>query len=68
MLTERYASGFSNSLMHKDVDLYLHAVEEQGGPSSIGAVTARVWHDFADAQPGVDFTRIYPFVEGSEAG
>ncbi|PXY33331.1 NADPH nitroreductase [Prauserella coralliicola] len=65
VLTGRYASGFSNSLMTKDVQLYLNAVGEQGGPSSIGAVTAGVWERFADAEPGADFTRIYPFVEGS---
>ena len=65
MLTGRYASGFTNSLMAKDVQLYLRAVEERGRPSSIGAVTASVWGRFAAAEPGADFTRIFPFVEGS---
>ena len=32
VLTGRYAAGFSNSLMSKDVRLYLQAVEELGGP------------------------------------
>lgn len=68
VLTGRYASGFSNSLMTKDVQLYLHAVEEQGGPARLGAVTASVWQHFATAEPGADFTRIYPFVEGSGGG
>ena len=27
-------------------------------------VTADVWRRFAEAEPDVDFTRIYPFVEG----
>jgi 3-hydroxyisobutyrate dehydrogenase-like beta-hydroxyacid dehydrogenase len=61
----RYASGFTNSLMSKDVLLYLRAVESRGGPSSIGAVAAAVWERFADAEPGADFTRIFPFVEGA---
>ncbi len=65
VLTGRYASGFTNSLMTKDVQLYLSAVAERGGPSAIGTVTASVWAQFAAAEPGVDFTRIYPFVEGS---
>lgn len=65
VLTGRYASGFSNSLMHKDLQLYLGAVAEQGGPTTIGTVTAAVWERFAAAEPGADFTRIYPFVEGS---
>ena len=63
--TERYASGFANSLMSKDVDLYLDAAEEQGGPSALGQVTAAVWARFVVAEPGADFTRIFPFVEES---
>jgi 3-hydroxyisobutyrate dehydrogenase-like beta-hydroxyacid dehydrogenase len=64
VLTGRYASGFTNSLMTKDMQLYLQAVEEQSAPSRIGAVTASVWDRFSDAEPGADFTRIFPFVEG----
>jgi 3-hydroxyisobutyrate dehydrogenase len=65
VLTERYASGFSNALMAKDVDLYLDAVEDGDGPAAIGQVTASVWDEFSQREPGADFTRIYPFVEGS---
>jgi 3-hydroxyisobutyrate dehydrogenase len=65
VLGGRYASGFSNSLMTKDVELYLRAAADHGGPTSIGRTVASVWRDFATAQPGADFTRIYPFVEGS---
>ncbi len=61
----RYASGFANSLMTKDIALYLSAVEAQGGPSAVGRVTASVWEQFAAAQPGADFTRIFPFVQES---
>ncbi|MGD0747261.1 MAG: NAD(P)-dependent oxidoreductase [Acidimicrobiales bacterium] len=64
VLTGRYAAGFSNSLMVKDLHLYLGAVEERRGPRAIGAVTASVWEDFDRAEPGADFTRIFPFVEG----
>ena len=63
VLTERYASGFANLLMSKDVQLYLQAVEEHGGPSALGQVTASVWERFAVTEPGADFTRIFPFVE-----
>jgi 3-hydroxyisobutyrate dehydrogenase len=62
VLTGRYASGFANTLMAKDLRLYAEAVAEQGGPSSVGAVTIEVWERFAAAEPGVDFTRIFPFV------
>jgi 3-hydroxyisobutyrate dehydrogenase-like beta-hydroxyacid dehydrogenase len=62
VLTGRFASGFANSLMAKDLRLYTGAVEEQGAPSLLGPVTAAVWERFAADEPGVDFTRIYPFV------
>jgi 3-hydroxyisobutyrate dehydrogenase len=64
VLTGRYAAGFANSLMAKDMQLYVDAVEAQGAPSVLGGVTAAVWERFATEEPGVDFTRIYPFVSG----
>jgi 3-hydroxyisobutyrate dehydrogenase len=65
VLNGRFASGFANSLMSKDLRLYLGAVETQGAPSVLGPVTAAVWERFTEAEPGADFTRIYPFVEGT---
>ncbi|MBA2947830.1 NAD(P)-dependent oxidoreductase [Streptomyces himalayensis] len=65
VLTGRYASGFANSLMSKDVGLYLQAVGEEGGPAEIGALVAALWERFAEAEPGADFTRIHPFVQGT---
>jgi 3-hydroxyisobutyrate dehydrogenase len=64
VLTGRYAAGFANSLMAKDLKLYLSAVEEQGAASIVGSVTESVWDRFASEEPGADFTRIYPFVAG----
>jgi 3-hydroxyisobutyrate dehydrogenase-like beta-hydroxyacid dehydrogenase len=66
VLTGSYAAGFANSLMAKDLRLYVGAVEAHGGPSVLGHVTADVWERFAAAEPGVDFTRIFPFVEGAD--
>jgi 3-hydroxyisobutyrate dehydrogenase-like beta-hydroxyacid dehydrogenase len=62
VVTERYASGFANSLMAKDLRLYLEAVEGNASPAVLGHVTASVWEQFEADEPGVDFTRIYPFV------
>lgn len=62
VLTGRYASGFSNTLMAKDLRLYLGAVRDGRGPAELGAVIGSVWDRFATAEPGADFTRIYPFV------
>ncbi|MFI6377153.1 NAD(P)-dependent oxidoreductase [Streptomyces sp. NPDC050546] len=64
VLTGRYASGFSNTLMAKDVRLYLAEVERLSGSRAVGAVTDSVWEAFTAAEPGADFTRIYPFVAG----
>jgi 3-hydroxyisobutyrate dehydrogenase len=64
VLTGRYGAGFANSLMAKDLQLYLGAVEAQGAPSVLGRVTESVWDRFAREEPGADFTRIYPFVAG----
>ena len=66
VLTGRYAAGFTNSLMAKDVRLYLHAVEDEGLAAALGMVTTAVWERFAAAEPGADFTRIYPFVAHPE--
>ena len=64
VLTGRFSSGFANSLMAKDLRLYLAAVDAQGVPSVLGRTTASVWERFAQVDPGADFTRIYQFVEG----
>lgn len=62
VLTERYAAGFANSLMAKDVRLYLRTLADLDGPGAVGAVVGSLWERFAAEEPGADFTRIYPFV------
>ncbi|GGK59381.1 oxidoreductase [Streptomyces flaveus] len=63
VLTGHYDSGFANSLMAKDVDLYLRTAAELDVPDEVGALVGALWRRFADAEPGADFTRVYPFVE-----
>lgn len=67
VLTGRFASGFSNALMDKDLQLYAEAVGDRSLPSTMGDATSQFWHRFAAAEPGVDFTRIYPFVKESRS-
>jgi 3-hydroxyisobutyrate dehydrogenase-like beta-hydroxyacid dehydrogenase len=67
VLPGKFAAGFTNTLMAKDLSLYLQAVAEQHTAASIGAVAGSVWQRFAAALPDADFTRIYPFVEAEEA-
>lgn len=62
ILNESYDAGFLNNLLYKDVRLYLENVQAAGTPERIGAVNADIWRRFAEAEPGADFTRIYPFV------
>ncbi|MET0903324.1 MAG: NAD(P)-dependent oxidoreductase [Acidimicrobiales bacterium] len=66
VLTGRFASGFTNTLMAKDLQLYLAECHAHEQPDQLGTVTAEVWQRFAAAMPGADFTRIQPFV--AEAG
>jgi 3-hydroxyisobutyrate dehydrogenase-like beta-hydroxyacid dehydrogenase len=63
MLTGRYAAGFSNSLMAKDVRLYRAAVADLGGPAEIASLIGSLWDQFTDAEPGADFTRVFPYLQ-----
>lgn len=65
VVTGTYASGFTNTLMAKDLQLYLDAVVAQRSPALLGEVTTAVWQRFADSEPGVDFTRIYESTAGT---
>jgi len=64
VLTGRYASGFSNSLMAKDLRLYLSSVRAIEAPEALGPTSASLWEAFSESEPGADFTRIFPYVEG----
>jgi len=62
VVTRRFASGFRNTLMAKDLRLYLDSVSEADAPHAIGEITADVWERFASAEPDADFTRIFPHI------
>ena len=64
VLTGRYAAGFANSLMSKDLQAVPRSRGGAGRAVGAGEVTESVWERFAAAEPGADFTRIYPFVAG----
>ena len=59
VLTGAFASGFLNTLMAKDLDLFA-AANDHDAP--ICAATVALWRRFAVAEPGSDFTAIYKFV------
>ncbi len=62
ILPGKYDAGFTNTLLTKDVTLYLENVRAAGTPDTMGAVLTDVWRRFQAAEPGADFTRVYPFV------
>lgn len=64
VLTGTYASGFTNTLMAKDMDLYLREVRAVDGADEVGAQVATAWQEFAAKDPNVDFTRIHLYVTG----
>jgi len=64
VVTGRFSSGFLNTLMAKDVRLYLEAAIAADAPALVAATTVDIWNRFAADQPAVDFTRIYPFTAG----
>lgn len=62
ILPELYDSQFRNTLMLKDLKLYAENVAAAGASHRVSEVVLEVWKRFAAAEPGADFTRIFPFV------
>ena len=60
--TGSYDAGFSNTLMAKDLALYLEAAQAGSHSTVVGELIATIWQEFVTAEPDVDFTRIYPFL------
>lgn len=61
-----YDAGFTNTLMSKDVRLYLEGVREAALAERVGGRIGEIWQDFEDQAPGADFTRIYPWSHGDD--
>jgi 3-hydroxyisobutyrate dehydrogenase-like beta-hydroxyacid dehydrogenase len=68
VVTGRYGAGFTNSLMAKDVRLFVEAVQSRQLETVFGEQAASVWERFAGDQPGADFTRIFPYVSDQSSG
>jgi 3-hydroxyisobutyrate dehydrogenase-like beta-hydroxyacid dehydrogenase len=62
ILPELYDAQFRNTLMLKDLSLYGENVSAAGTSSRLSRVLLEIWQRFATAEPGGDFTRIFPFV------
>jgi 3-hydroxyisobutyrate dehydrogenase len=66
VLPEKFDAGFTNTLLYKDVSLYLESVTAGGTPGAVGRTVVDIWRRFTESQPQVDFTRVYPFVRGGD--
>lgn len=62
ILPELYDAQFLNTLLLKDLTLYCENVATAGTADRIGKDVLEIWRQFATAEPGADFTRIFPFV------
>jgi 3-hydroxyisobutyrate dehydrogenase-like beta-hydroxyacid dehydrogenase len=57
-----YDAKFLNTLLVKDITLYCENVAAAGTADRLGKAVLEIWRRFASAEPGADFTRIFPFV------
>ena len=65
---ETYDLGATVEILTKDVNVYFDEVESGNFPNALGAVVNKVWTDMGEAMPGVDWSRIYPFVRDGGEG
>ncbi len=59
---EAFDGGFATKMMAKDVRLYVENVTRSKTASKIAPLVAAQFAALEEAEPGSDFTRIYPFV------
>ena len=64
ILTRKFAYGFTNELMHKDVKLAVEEAEALGVPMWVGSAVRQIWaYTVAHKGPRTDFTSIAQVVE-----
>ena len=63
---EAFDGGFATKMMAKDVRLYVENVTRSKTASKIAPLVAALFAALEEAEPGSDFTRIYPFVRDHE--
>jgi 3-hydroxyisobutyrate dehydrogenase len=64
VLTGSYDTGFFTRLMAKDVRLFNSVADEVGTRNEVMRALAATWDEFERAEPGSDFSEIWPFVSG----
>lgn len=59
----KFASGFQNTLMAKDLGLFLSEAQAERVDGQIGTLVTQLWMSFGHQMPASDFTRIFEYVE-----
>ena len=62
VMGETYDAEFLNTLYLKDITLYVENVGNAGTADTIAKNLLPIWQRFTAAEPGADFTKIFPFV------
>lgn len=62
VLTGAFATGFTNTLLAKDIGHFLKAANAADSPTTLAALVSEIWATFAAAEPSADHSRIYEFL------
>ena len=67
VVTNRFNAGFSNSLLLKDISLYLEGCDEAGITGDISRTVVQLWDNFVTSSPNDDATGLFRYT-GKESG
>ena len=62
IITNRFSAGFSNSLLLKDISLYLDGCHETGFEGKISQTVVQLWNKFVEEHPDEDATAIFNYI------
>ena len=62
IITNRFSAGFSNTLLLKDISLYLDGCHETGIDGEISQTVVKLWDRFVEAYPDKDATAIFNYI------
>lgn len=67
VVTNRFNAGFSNSLLLKDISLYLEGCDEAGITGDISRTVVQLWDNFVTSSPNDDATGLFRYT-GKKSG
>ena len=62
IITNRFNAGFSNTLLLKDISLYLDGCHETGIEGEISQTVVQLWNKFVEEHPDEDATAIFNYI------